>query len=220
MIEIIPAIIAKDIDEISQKISLVEPYVNWVQIDVSDGIFTPNVTWNNPQELAPRLRSGQKNILSNIFLEIHLMIKNPAEHIDSWIDSGAKRVIIHVDSGSNQEEVNAMAKKAKSKDVSFGIALNPEVLVKDIKNLIPIADVVLLLAVAPGFSGQEFNESILEKISHLRKMFPDVIIEIDGGINAAVAKKCVEAGANILVAASYIFGAPDIKEAIEVLKEE
>ena len=210
MVEVIPAIIAKDIGEISQKISLVEPYTDWVQIDVSDGIFTPNVTWNNPREL--------RAIQSKVSLEMHLMIKNPAEHIDSWINFGAKRIIVHVDSQSRQEEITAMAKKVKENAVSFGIALSPEVLVEGVKNLVPSADVVLLLAVSPGFSGQEFDESILKKISDLRKMFPDVIIEIDGGVNPEVAKKCIEAGANILVSASYIFNASDIEQAIEKLK--
>jgi ribulose-phosphate 3-epimerase len=209
MIKVIPAIIAKDIDEIAKKMSLVEPYVDWVQIDVSDGIFTSNVTWNRPEEL--------KNIVSNISLEMHLMIANSAKDINGWIASGAKRIIVHVDDKSNQEEVAAMAKKAKDGGVSFGIALSPEVLVNDIKSLVPLADVVLLLAVNPGFSGQEFNESTLEKITDLRKIFPNVIIEIDGGINPETAKKCVAAGANILVSASYIFDSPNIKEAIDSL---
>ncbi len=209
--EIIPAIIAKDIDEISQKILLVKPYVNWVQIDVSDGIFTPNVTWNNPQEL--------KHISSGVSLEMHLMISDPAQHIDGWINSGAKRIIVHVDAKTSYEEVEAMAKKAKNSNVAFGIALNPDVGIDDIKNVVPLADIVLLLAVSPGFSGQKFNESILEKIRDLRKMFSDVMIEIDGGVNPDIAKKCIEAGANILVSASYIFEAPDIGKAIESLKE-
>ena len=189
MVQIIPAIIAKDINEISQKISLVEPYIDWVQIDVSDGIFTSNITWNNPQEL--------RAIQSKISLEMHLMIENPTEHIDGWVNSGAKRIIVHVNSKSTQEETAAMAKKAKSGGVSFGIALSPEVLVEDVKNLVPLADVVLLLAVSPGFSGQEFNESVLQKISDLRKAFPNVIIEVDGGINPTTAKKCVAAGAGV-----------------------
>jgi len=209
MTEIIPAIIGKDINEIAQKILLVKPYVKWVQIDVSDGIFTPNITWNNPEEL---------NVISpGVLLEIHLMIASPAKYFNDWVASGAKRIIIHVNNQSHQEEVAAMAKKAKDKGVSFGIALTPEVLVKDIKNLVLVADVVLLLAVSPGFSGQKFDESILKKIGNLRKEFGNVIIEVDGGINPAVAKKCVAAGADILVSASYIFTSPNIKEAIENL---
>src|SRR3989344_4742161 len=98
--EIIPAIIAKNIDEISKKISQVEPYVNWVQIDVADGVFAPNVTWNNPQEL--------QNLQSKVSFETHLMITDPARHFDGWVNSGAKRIIVHVDSATPQEEIGAM----------------------------------------------------------------------------------------------------------------
>src|SRR3989338_9121633 len=98
--EIIPAIIAKNIDEISKKISQVEPYVNWVQIDVADGVFAPNVTWNNPVEL--------RALQTKVSLEIHLMIADSARHFDSWVNSGAKRIIVHVDSASPQEEIAAM----------------------------------------------------------------------------------------------------------------
>ena len=210
MIEVIPAIIGKNITEIAQKILLVAPYVRWVQIDVSDGIFTPNTTWNRPEEL--------KKITAEVSLELHLMVANPAEHMSDWIASGAKRIIVHVDSASNYDQINTMADMAKSKGVSLGIALSLEVQPETVKNLVPLADLVLLLAVSPGFSGQQFDESILEKIRYLRRIFPDVIIEIDGGITPPVAKKCVAAGANMLVSSSYIFGAPNIKEAIEELK--
>lgn len=210
MTEIIPAIIGKDITEIAGKISQVEPFSKWAQIDVSDGIFTPNVTWNKPEEL--------KSITFGVSLELHLMIVRPADHISAWIDSGAKRIVIHVDGRTGEEEVAAMAQQVKEKGISFGIALNPDVSVEAVEKLVPLADVVLLLAVSPGFSGQEFKDSILEKITHLRKEFPNAIIEIDGGINATTAKKCVEAGANILVSASYIFDSPNIKEAIQSLQ--
>lgn len=208
--EIIPAIIGKDITEIARKIALVEPYVKWAQIDVSDGIFTPNTTWNSSEEL--------HSIITEVSLELHLMIEDPAKHLDYWVISGAKRIIVHVNSASTHEEVAAMAKKAKSGGVAFGIALSPEVSVEDVKSLVPLADVVLLLAVSPGFSGQKFNESILRKARDLRKAFPNVIIEVDGGINPVTAKTCVEAGADILVSGSYIFESADIKEAIENLK--
>jgi len=208
--EIIPAIIAKNIDEISKKISQVEPYVNWVQIDVADGVFAPNVTWNNPVEL--------RALQTKVSLEIHLMIADSARHFDSWVNSGAKRIIVHVDSASPQEEIAAMAAKAKEQGVSLGIALSLEVSPEDVKKLVPLADVVLLLAVSPGFSGQEFNESVLEKIRYLKKEFANVKIEIDGGVNPEVAKKCVEAGADMLVSGSYIFNAANIEEAIDELK--
>lgn len=210
VMEIIPAIIAKNIDEISQKISQVAPYVNWVQIDVADGIFSPNITWNNPAEL--------QNISPNTSLEVHLMITNPQNFIDEWINSGAKRIIVHMDENTLVENAEQMAKAVKGKGISFGIALNPAVAPESVKNSIPIADVVLLLAVSPGYSGQKFDESILEKIGYLKENFSNVIIEIDGGINLETAKKCINAGADMLVSGSYIFESENIPQAIENLK--
>ncbi len=210
MVQIIPAIIAKNIEELEEKIKIIEPYTDWVQIDVSDGIFTPNINWNNPEDL--------KKIKSNVALEIHLMISNPEDFMDEWIDSGAKRIIVHVSNKSDFEGVKIISEKVKSRGLQFGIGLSPEVSVVDVQNIIPLADVVLLLAVDPGFSGQQFQPVVLEKIKDLRKLFPDVKIEIDGGINEETADQCIKAGADILVSASYIFDSENIEKAIATLK--
>jgi len=211
ILEIIPAIIAKNIDEISHKLKMVEPYCDWVQIDVSDGIFTKNTTWNNPAEL--------KNINTKASLEAHLMISDTESHIAEWIDSGVKRILVPVDSTSDFQKILQMAEAVKSKGLQFVIALNPEVLIDEVKELIPLSDIVLLLAVNPGFSGQKFLPETIKKIRDLRKEFPDVKIEVDGGINKETAKECVKAGADILVSASYIFESKDIKRAIEDLND-
>lgn len=212
MMEVIPAIIAKNFEELKEKIKKVEAFVSWVQIDVSDGIFTPNVTWNNPSDL--------KNLKSEVQLEIHLMINNPQKFIEGWTGSGVKKIIIHVDAKSDFEEIKSISKKIKNRGVQFGIALTPEVSVTDVENIIPIADVVLLLAVNPGFGGQEFQPKTLEKIKTLRELFPHATIEVDGGINLETTKQCVEVGADILVSGSFIFNSNNIEEAIQKLKGE
>ncbi len=212
MVEIIPAILAKDFEEIREQILKVEPYVNWVQVDVSDGKFAANATWNNPEDL--------KGLDARIFLEVHLMISDPARYIDQWIDSGAKRIIIHVEAvkGKLNQAVNNMIKKAHKAGIAFGIAINPESPLSVIEDLILKVDLVLLLAVSPGFGGQKFKEIVLEKIKSLQKTFPKVKIEVDGGINPKTGRKCIEAGADILVSGSYIFGSKDIKKTIKKLR--
>lgn len=210
MTEVIPAIITKDIQELKRKIALVEPYVKWVQIDVSDGVFAPNITWNNPLDL--------KSFAVSVLLEVHLMVADPDRQVDDWISSGARRIIFHIDQ-LEREEVAKILKKAQSKGVDMGVALKPETDLGLIKSLASEVKLVLLLAVSPGFSGQRFNETVLEKIKILNRDCPDVIIEVDGGINLETGKKCLEAGADILVSGSYIFDSGNIKESIEELKE-
>src|SRR3989344_1066839 len=204
MIEIIPAIIAKSFEELEQKINEIVPYTDWLQIDISDGIYTPNTTWNNPKEL--------QNLKTKINLEIHLMISCPENQFEKWILQNVKRIIFHVDSKSGYEKVKEISETLKNKDIQFGIALNPEVTIEQVKNLITLADIVLLLGVTPGFSGQKFQPKTLEKIKKLRELFPGGIIEVDGGINPETAKQCIEAGASILVSGSYIFNSKNIKE--------
>lgn len=220
MAQVIPAILEKEFSQIQRKIALVEPYVNWVQIDVSDGNFAPNVTWNNPEDL--------QNLDASLFIEVHLMISNPEKYLDAWISSGAKRIIVHIGGVSEERShtlqddlfhsVLDMAKQVRDQGLEFGIALNPEVAISVIEDLIPKADLILFLAVAPGWGGQKFKEIVLEKIKSLRKSHPEVKIEVDGGITPETGKKCIEAGADILVSGSYIFNSEDIQKAIDDLK--
>ena len=115
MIEVIPTIIAKDFQELQEKIKKIEPYSEWVQLDIMDGRFVENTTWNNPEEL--------KNLKTNLNIETHLMIQNPEEKIDDWIKSGAKRIIFHYEATENREEV---IKKIKEAGLEVGLAINPE----------------------------------------------------------------------------------------------
>lgn len=228
MAEVIPAIIAKDFEELKKKIAIVEPYTEWVQLDVMDGDFVPNQTWNNPQDL--------KTEDFSVFFEAHLMISNPEKHIDKWIEAGMKRIIVHIEAIGEERShtkkepayhlINDLAEKCHQNEVEFGIAINPETSVDILSPIISESyeaspckiDLVLFLTVSPGFGGQKFQELVLPKISAVRKKYPDVKIEVDGGINPKTAKQCVEAGANILVSGSYIFTHQNVKRAIETLK--
>lgn len=219
--EVIPAIIAKDIKEVEEKIRKVETLVTWVQLDIMDGNFVPNTTWNNPEELNAQDFS--------VFLEAHLMILSPQDKIDSWIASGIKRIIVHIETvGAERShtktdplrhQVVDMAEKIHSAGAQFGLALSPETPLSAIENFLDYCNIVLVLAVSPGFGGQEFKEEVLPKIRELQKTAPQVKIAVDGGINPETGRRCVEAGADILVAGSYIFNSENIQEAIEELQK-
>lgn len=205
--EIIPAIIAKDLGELKNKISQVENLVRTVQLDVMDGVFVPNATWNNPKDLF-----GFK---TNLFLEAHLMVKEPARILDNWLISPAGRIIVHCETGADMKEIVSRVHQA---DKEFGVALNPETEIDVLDDFISEIDLVLFLSVQPGFGGQKFLPKVLPKISRLRQKNLNVKIAVDGGINLSNAKQVKEAGADILVVGSAIFSSGDAKEAIARLQ--
>ena len=209
-IEIIPTILVKTFKEVEERIRKVEDYVNWVQLDIMDGVFCCNETWRNPQDL--------KEFKTRVKLEAHLMVNKPEEVIDDWLKV-ADRVIIHFESKITNREIGIrkMINKAHKKKREFGLALNPEthpaVAVPFLKDL----DLVLFMTVQPGWGGQEFKDWVLTKIEVLRKLWPDGNIEVDGGINPKTAKKTIKAGANLICAGTYIFRSKNVKEAIKKL---
>jgi ribulose-phosphate 3-epimerase len=207
MIQVIPTIIAKDFQELQEKIKKVEPYVDWVQLDVMDGQFVDNATWNNPADL--------KNLETSLKLEAHLMIQNPELVIDDWIDSGGKRIIFHYESTEQPEKIIERIKKA---GLEVGLAINPETPIEIVNKFIGQLDLVLVMTVYPGHGGQEFLEEALSKIKKLRKKYKNVNIEVDGGINLETAPKVIQVGANILASGSAIFKSEDIQQTIEGLK--
>ncbi|MBU2068220.1 ribulose-phosphate 3-epimerase [Patescibacteria group bacterium] len=207
MIEVIPTILVKDFKELKEKIKLVESHVKWVQLDVMDGIFVDNTTWNNPVDL--------KNLEIGLKLEAHLMIEEPENYIDEWIKSGVKRIIFHYEATDKHREIIEKIKKA---GLEVGLALNPETSIDVVDNFIKDLDLILIMTVNPGWGGQEFLEKQLGKIKQLRNKYQDVKIEIDGGISLETAPKVIKAGANLLAVGSVIFESDNIKETIWKLK--
>ena len=213
MIEIIPAIIAEDFQELKKKIRLVEPYVDWVQIDIMDGKFVPYSTWSEPKKL--------KDINTNLKIETHLMILDPFKIVNDCLRAGISRVIIHWESLKLNPEgqLKKLIEKVKSYKSQIGVALNPETPWQEIKAFVKNLDLVLLMGVNPGRSGQSFREEILPKIKALREFSANLNIEVDGGVKSENVRKIIEAGANILVVGSAIFKARDVKKAIEELRQ-
>ena len=207
MSEIIPAINAENFEEVRRRIKLVEPFVKWVHLDVADGTFTSNAIWHQPADLL--------TLETQLLVEVHLMISDMDFRWRDWVLPRVNRVIFHEEAAHDPEFVLNKVKEARKE---VGVAIRPETDWKKLEPFCEKADLVQTLAVPPGRAGQEFRLETLDKIRHLRKIHPKCIIEIDGGINPETGKKCVSAGANILVSANYIFNSEDISKTIEDLK--
>lgn len=214
MAQIVPAIIAENFKELEDKIKSVEGLCEWVQIDVMDGKFVFQKTFNRPIELA-----GLKTSLN---LEAHLMIDHPWEFISAWISAGVKKILVHYEAvgyRADAEDVfDDMINVCHLANCEFGIALNPETPIDVLDPYILKIDTVQIMGVKPGRAGQLFQDHVLPKIQGLREKYPGVKIEVDGGVNLDTAPKILKAGADILVAGSYIWRAEDKKKAIEELK--
>ncbi len=209
----IPAINCLDFETLGKLVKEASRFLpargGWIHIDVVNGTFAKNVTWGNPNDLA-----SIKSAYPNINFEIHLMVANPEEVVESWFSAGAKRAIVHLETMSNPDFILDIANKY---DGEVMLAVNPST---PADLLLPYADsfgYFQVLAVSPGLAGQRFKTESLDKISFLRQIAPDVKIEVDGGITPETARLAKIAGADILVAASYIFESKNPKQAYEEL---
>ena len=211
-IKIVPSILSANQDRLQEEINEIEEDSDLLQVDIMDNKFVPNIT---PQsELL-------KKFNTKVPLDIHLMVEEPSEeYIKSFIDSNPKLKIndiaVHQEACSN---IKNTLNFIKSNNIKPSVAINPKTPLNSIKNILDDVEMVIIMTVEPGFSGQEFIESALEKVSELRKLKPDLDIGVDGGINDKTARLAVKAGANVLVVSSSIFKAKDKVKAIkDILK--
>ena len=207
MTEIIPAVNADSFEEVKKRIKLVEPYAEWVQLDIADGTFTKNTTWHEPANLL--------SIETPLKIEVHLMINDIEARIEEWLIAPVNRIIFHLEAAKDPDFV---IEKIREAGKEVGIAIGPDAPWTKLAPYFEKIDLIQILGVYPGLAGQKFQEDCFDKIRHLRKECPQCIIEVDGGMDKETAKKALEAGANIIVAASAIFDSDDIKKAIEDLK--
>lgn len=208
MIEIVPAIIAKNYEEMEERIKMVEPYVGRVQVDIMDGEFVPNQTINGYDDL--------KKLDTNVKIEVHLMVKDPKEYVEKLIETGkVDKYILHIESDA---DFDYLIKLIHDNGYIVGLTLNPETPNGNLSEYFEKIDFIQFMTVDPGFYGSPFVESVLDKMIDLRNMRSDVVMQVDGGIDAETAKKVVEVGATTLVSGSYIFNSDDIASAINILK--
>lgn len=203
-----PSLLAADFSKLREEIQEVESYgAEYLHLDVMDGNFVPNISFG-----VPVISSIRKH--SNLVFDVHLMVENPDRFIKDMVDAGADVITIHAEA---TKHLNRTIQLIKSYGKKVGVALNPSTPLDVIKYDLKDIDMVLIMTVNPGFGGQAFIERMLQKIRDLRSIDPNIDIQVDGGINNKTSKLVKEAGANILVAGSYLFKG-DYKQKIESLR--
>ena len=212
MIKVAPSLLSADFSCLKEEIARVEAAgCDMLHIDVMDGHFVPNIT------IGPAVIRSIRRV-TRLPLDVHLMIENPEDFVDSFIDAGSDMITVHIETLSALRlKALALRLKLDTNDIKLGVSLNPATPLSRIIPVLKSVDFVLMMSVNPGFGGQAFIPSVLPKIKKLRKIFKNDIA-VDGGINEITAKKVIHAGANILAAGSYIFGASNIKLAIERIR--
>jgi ribulose-phosphate 3-epimerase len=206
---IAPSILSADLGRLQDEIKSIEASADWVQVDVMDGHFVPNLSFG-----APVLRS----IKTKLPLDIHLMVSNPADRLQEFLDLRVSNITFHAEAVKNSNSRLALIKAIKEGGATAGIALKPGTPIADINDCIDEVDLVLVMSVEPGFGGQQFLPVALDKIQELRAAHPDLMIQVDGGINDETARLCLQAGANNLVAGKFVFSSKERAKTISSLR--
>lgn len=212
-IKIAPSILSADFSKLGEEVKAVEKGgADYIHIDVMDGHFVPNIT------IGPLIVEAIRPV-TNLPLDVHLMIENPDQYIEAFAKAGADYITVHVEACRH---LHRTIQGIKSFGIKAGVVLNPATPVESIQHIIADIDMVLLMSVNPGFGGQKFIPEVLPKIRKVKELAAqkgvEIEIEIDGGVNPETAKDCIEAGATVLVAGSAIYNQPDYAQAISMIR--
>lgn len=213
MVKIAPSILAANFSKLGEEVLEVEKAgAELIHIDVMDGHFVPNIT------MGPIVVEALRP-LTKLPLDVHLMIENADQYIESFAKAGADYITVHVEASPH---LHRTIQLIRSFGVKPGVVLNPHTPIETIQHVLEDIDMVLFMTVNPGFGGQKFIHSVVPKVKQLSDIIKQrnlsIEIEIDGGINEETIKPCVEAGATILVAGSAIYNAPDKAKALQAIK--
>ncbi len=209
-----PSILSANFARLGEEVKRAEDGgADWIHVDVMDGHFVPNLTIGAP---VVKCLKG----VTSLPLDVHLMITDPDKYLQDFADAGADYITVHQEACTHLQRtlshIRTLGKKA-------GVALNPATSEDTLKYVLKDIDLVLIMSVNPGFGGQKFIAEVLPKIANLRAMFnaigrPDVVISVDGGINAGTAAQVIAQGANAVVAGNFVYGSDDLPGAISQLK--
>ena len=214
MIKLAPSILSADFARLLEDVKKVEEAgCEYLHIDVMDGHFVPNIT------LGPNIvKSLRKDV--NMVFDAHLMIENPDMYIKDFAEAGCDIIVVHQEACKH---LHRTIQNIKSYNIKAGVALNPATPIETIKHVLKDVDMVLIMTVNPGFGGQSFIDSMIEKIRELKAIVDEqslnIDIQVDGGIKPSNVADVVKAGANVIVAGSAIFNSSDIKETVIEFRE-
>ncbi|HBF6541631.1 TPA: ribulose-phosphate 3-epimerase [Clostridioides difficile] len=215
MIKLAPSILSADFAKLLEDVRKVESAgCEYLHIDVMDGHFVPNIT------LGPLVVKSLKKENINMVFDAHLMIENPDQYIEEFVKAGCDIITVHQEACVH---LHRTIQNIKSHGIKAGVVLNPATPVDTIKHVLPDLGMVLLMSVNPGFGGQSFIPCVLDKIKELKAIIDsqglNIDIEVDGGISPKNVAEVVQAGANVIVAGSAIFGSDDIQETVNLFRK-